>query len=244
MSLARSILLGMSADTLFPLVTTAPRDRCAPRREPRSRVSPTRESPAGASILDRLRWEGGVRVVTTTGLTPGEIAELSAAAQSGPIEVRLSIPTPDRRLAGALEPGAPPPSLRFAALRAARRAGLAAGVIVAPLIPGVNDVEHDLERLLCEARAAGASFVAFRVSRPSERRCRELVRSLRDRYPRAAARYEVRRMLADRQPAEPSEAVERLLDRLAPRCGVALRTDRTGPAPSAGGSQTEFPFGP
>lgn len=188
-----------------------------------------------------------MRVITTTELTPRDISDLSAAARSGPIEVRLAIPTTDRRLAAALEPGAPSPSLRFAALRAARRAGLVAGVVVAPLIPGVNDVEFDLTRLLGEARAAGAAFVGFRVSCPSERRSRELVRSLRASCPRAAARFEVRRIMADRTPAEEAdapEAVARMLRRLAPRCGVALRPDPATLTPSPPCSQAEFPFAP
>lgn len=246
MSLARSILLGMTADTLFPLVATAPRDRCERRREPRRR-------PGRVPASERLRWEGGVRVLTTTDLTPADIGELSVAARSGPVEVRLAIPTPDRRLSSALEPGAPPPSLRFAALRAARRAGLAAGVVVAPLIPGVNDTEFDLVRLLDEARAAGAAFVGFRVACPSERRSRELVQSLRARCPRAAARYEVRRIMSDRQPTDDPgtteapgarESLARMLRRLAPRCGLPLRNDPAAEAPNPRGLQTEFRFAP
>lgn len=229
----------MSGATLFPLVTSASRDRCERRREPRPR-------PARVPVADRLRWEGGVGVLTTTDLTTSDLGELSAAARRGPVEVRFAVATPDRRLARALEPGAPPPSLRFAALRAARRAGLRAGVIVAPLIPGVNDVECDLDRLLAEAREAGAEFVAVRVSRPSEHRYRELVRSLRTLYPRAAARCEVHRILADRAPAEESEAARRLVERLAARRGVAWRRDRAEPERrgDAGGAQTEFSFPP
>ncbi len=166
-------------------------------------------------MIDHLRFVDGRRVLTTNvGLRTDEIVELARAARFGRIEVRYRIPTPDRRLAEILEPHAPSPYLRFASLRAARRAGLAAGVVVAPLIPGVNAHEGDLRRLFADARRAGAAFVAAEVATPSERRRAELVRELRLRYPRVAARHEVWRRTSSLSPLEERVRVEALVQSL------------------------------
>src|SRR5262245_56691912 len=118
MSLVRSSLLGMSEAFLFPEVPgPAPHPRAGPGGE--LRPAPARASvPARRSVIDGLRWSGGRRVLVTSGrLDARNLAELRRAARFGPIEVRFRIPTPDRRLAAVLDRGAPPPALRFAALR-------------------------------------------------------------------------------------------------------------------------------
>ena len=183
-------------------------------------------------------------MLTTTGLSSSEIEELKRAARFDPVEVRFRVPTPDRRLAAALEPGTPPPSLRLAGLRAARRAGLMAGVLVAPLLPGVNDIECDLARLLAEAGRSGAAFVEFGILRPTEHGSRRLVRSLRTSYPRAAARLEVRRLLASAEPSDDEVALEHMLLRLAREFGVALRANplRSSGSDAGDGAQGRFSF--
>jgi hypothetical protein len=54
----------------------------------------------------------------------------------------------------------PRPDLRFAALRKLRSAGLTAGVLCCPLLPGINDSIPALEAIVTRAAAAGASFLA------------------------------------------------------------------------------------
>jgi DNA repair photolyase len=180
-------------------------------------------------------------LTTTVGLCAAEIAELVRAARFGPIEVRFRIPTPDRRLAAVLDPRAPPPSLRFASLRAARRAGLAAGVVVAPLIPGVNTNETDLRELVARARAAGAAFVADEVVLPGRPRRDELSRVLRARYPRVAARFEVWRRTSNLPPADERARIGSLLDELRGRFGLP-REAAGSVGPPGSGSQRRFGF--
>ncbi len=222
----------MMSPTLFPDLPP-PSARCAPRDEPAPRTS---------HAVERLRFVDGRRSLTThVGLRTDEIAELARAARFGPIEVRFRIPTPDRRLADVLDPHAPSPALRFASLRAARRAGLAAGVVVAPLVPGVNDHEGDLRRIFLAARRSGAAFVDAEIALPGDARRAELARELRRRYPRVAARHEVWRRTSNLSPAAERARLDALIDDLNRRFGLPRRVD--GPVdPPGAGSQRRFAF--
>lgn len=78
----------------------------------------------------------------------GELAHYNAAA------AYLSITTLDREFARALEPRASTPELRLEAIRELTKAGVPVGVMVAPLIPGLND--HEVPAILQAAAEAGA----------------------------------------------------------------------------------------
>jgi DNA repair photolyase len=231
----------MLQTTLFEGLATPPAPRrCRPRHAP-SRRPPTAAVRA-STVIDRLRFIDGRRVLTTTcGLRPVEISELARAARFGPIEVRYRIPTPDRRLAAVLEPNAPPPSLRFASLAAARRAGLVAGVVVAPLVPGVNAHEGDLRRLFAEARRAGAAFVAAEIVFSGDARREELVRALRRLHPRIAARHEVWRRTSSRPPHEERARIDALLESLRRQFDLPREAPRDVDPPGSA-SQRRFGF--
>ncbi len=72
----------------------------------------------------------------------------------------LSIPTLDERAWRETEPHTPHPRKRIEALAELARAGIATGVLVAPLIPGVNDAPEQVEPLLELIGEAGAGSVA------------------------------------------------------------------------------------
>jgi DNA repair photolyase len=80
----------------------------------------------------------------------GELARHEAAA------VYLSITTLDAGLARALEPRTSPPALRLEAIEALTGAGVPAGVLVAPVIPGLTD--HELPAIIAAAASAGAQY--------------------------------------------------------------------------------------
>jgi len=102
----------------------------------------------------------------------------------------LSIPFADDELSRKIEPHAPPPARRFEALRRLREAGVQVGVMVAPIIPGLND--RDVPAILARAAengAASAGFIALRL--PGNVRDVFLDR-LREALPLRAARVEAR----------------------------------------------------
>ena len=100
-----------------------------------------------------------VAIVTKSALVTRDIDILSRMAEKGLAKVALSITTLDRRMARAMEPRASTPSLRLKALSDLNEAGIPTSVMVAPVIPALND--HEIERILDSARGAGASEAGF-----------------------------------------------------------------------------------
>ncbi len=71
----------------------------------------------------------------------------------------LSIPTLDQKAWRATEPHTPSPRARLEAVAELNRAGIPTGVLIAPLMPGINDAPEQVEPLLEAARAAGATSI-------------------------------------------------------------------------------------
>ncbi|HYB23360.1 MAG TPA: hypothetical protein VED41_06155 [Solirubrobacteraceae bacterium] len=72
----------------------------------------------------------------------------------------LSIPTLDEKAWRATEPHTPSPRARLEAVAELNRAGIPTGVLIAPLMPGINDAPHQIEPLLELATQAGATNIA------------------------------------------------------------------------------------
>ncbi len=72
----------------------------------------------------------------------------------------LSIPTLDEKVWRETEPHTPSPRARLEAVAELNRAGIPTGVLIAPLMPGINDAPHQVEPLLERAAEAGATNIA------------------------------------------------------------------------------------
>ena len=75
------------------------------------------------------------------------------------ISACLSVPTLDEKAWRATEPHTPNPRARLEAVAELNRAGIPTGVLVAPLMPGINDAPEQLEPLLASAAEAGATSI-------------------------------------------------------------------------------------
>ena len=95
-----------------------------------------------------------VTIVTKSALVTRDIDILAAMAERGLAKVAISVTTLDRRLARVMEPRAATPERRLAAIASLAQAGIPAGVMVAPIIPGLTC--HELEGILERAKQAGA----------------------------------------------------------------------------------------
>jgi DNA repair photolyase len=71
----------------------------------------------------------------------------------------LSIPTLDQRAWRATEPRSPSPTARLEALAQLSAAGIRTGVLVAPLMPGINDAPDQVREVVALATKAGASYI-------------------------------------------------------------------------------------
>jgi DNA repair photolyase len=105
-------------------------------------------------VLAELR--NPVMIVTKNRLVTRDADLLAELARHDAVSVLISLTTLDPALHRVMEPGSSAPRLRLAALEALAAAGVPAGVLVAPVIPGLTD--HEVPALLEAAAGAGARF--------------------------------------------------------------------------------------
>jgi DNA repair photolyase len=85
---------------------------------------------------------------------------MKEVAQVAPIQASLSVPTLEEKAWRATEPHTPNPRARIEAVAELNRAGIPCGVLVAPLMPGINDAPEQVERILELCAEAGATHVS------------------------------------------------------------------------------------
>ena len=114
------------------------------------------------SLLDVLVRYSGLRigVVTKSRLIERDIDLLVEVNRRNTLVLHLTITLPDAALARILEPRAPRPDLRFAAVRTLRTAGLTPGILCSPLLPGFTDTPETLDAMASRVLEARASFFA------------------------------------------------------------------------------------
>ena len=119
-------------------------------------------------ILEVLaECEHPLTIVTKSALVERDLDLLAPMARKNLVKVFVSIGTLDRVLARKLEPRAASPQRRLDVLKALADAGVPCGVVVAALIPALND--RTLEHVLEQAAKAGAQEAAYVILRlPNE----------------------------------------------------------------------------
>ena len=98
-------------------------------------------------------------LITKNALVTRDLDLLAPLARENLVRVHFSVTSLDNRLSAALEPRASAPHSRLRAIRALREAGVPVGVMVAPVIPWVND--NEIEAVLEAVRAAGADSAGY-----------------------------------------------------------------------------------
>src|SRR5262245_56226106 len=136
-------------------------------------------------ILEVLeRYGHPVGIVTKSALVLRDLDILARMAQRNLVKVALSVTTLDPHLARVMEPRAATPARRLDALGKLVAAGVPASVMVAPVIPALNDAE--IERILDAAAALGvreAGYVLLRLPLEVRDLFREwLMANFPDRY--------------------------------------------------------------
>jgi DNA repair photolyase len=111
-------------------------------------------------VLEALHEaETPVSVLTKSPLVLRDIDQYVEMAKAAGASVNLSVPTLDEKVWRATEPHTPHPRARLEAVAEFNRQGVSSGVLVAPLMPGINDAPEQVEPIVEIAREAGASFV-------------------------------------------------------------------------------------
>jgi DNA repair photolyase len=136
---ARTMALGSNTDPYQPVERTLKLTR------------------AVLQVLDRYNHPVGI--VTKSAGVLRDLDILASMAKRRLVRVYLSVTTLDAALARKMEPRAAAPARRLQAIAELTRAGVPAGVMVAPMIPGLNDAE--MEKIVEAASRAGARHAAY-----------------------------------------------------------------------------------
>ena len=142
-----------------------------------------------ACLEELAKREGlSISIITKSNQIVRDIDILQRIATKSALTVNITITTLRPRLARLLEPRAPRPDLRLAAVKQLRQAGLAVGVSASPLLPGINEAE--LEAVAAASKEAGAQWFFSGVLFLMPSSAKQFVPFIRHRFPKLAKQYE------------------------------------------------------
>ncbi len=190
-------------------------------------------------MLEVIAEGGGRRLgLTTKSDLVGRDADLlGAIARRNAVNVHVSVTTLDEDLARQLEPFAPRPALRLAAIETLTRAGVPVTVLCAPVLPLINDREASLEAICAAGAAAGATSFhasALFLRSPSKE---VFLRFIDERFPQLARRYRERYERAAYLSGAYPETLRARVAAVRARQGMARRTREAAPPEWPGGGQ-------
>ena len=109
------------------------------------------------------QFRNPVAIITKNRLVTRDLDLLGELATHNAAAVNISVTSLDSKLQRVLEPRTSLPEARLEAISQLRAAGIPAGVMVAPIIPGLTD--HEVPRILEACAKAGAQFAGYTIVR-------------------------------------------------------------------------------
>jgi DNA repair photolyase len=98
-------------------------------------------------------------ILTKSPLVLRDVDLLRQIAEVAEVSACLSVPTLDEKAWRATEPHTPNPRARLEALAELNRQGIPTGILIAPLMPGINDAPEQVEQIVALAAEAGAVHI-------------------------------------------------------------------------------------
>lgn len=142
-------------------------------------------------IWEALRdAENPCSILTKSPLLLRDLDLMKEIAAVTDISACLSVPTLDEKVWRATEPHTPHPRARLEAVAELNRNGIPTGVLMAPLIPGINDAPEQVEKIVEIATEAGATYIGGQTLFLSTAVRRIFMDWLRDYRPDLVPRYE------------------------------------------------------
>ncbi len=108
-------------------------------------------------------WHTPVGIVTKGPLAVRDADVMQDVAKRAGCTIYFSVPSVDEEAWEKLEPGTAPPLQRLRAVRQLRDAGIDAGVLMAPIVPGISSSHEALERTVKAIADHGAAFMGVNV---------------------------------------------------------------------------------
>jgi DNA repair photolyase len=144
-----------------------------------------------ACLEELAKREGlSVSIITKSNQIVRDIDILKVIAGKSALSINITVTTLKPRLARLLEPRAPRPDLRLAALRELRDAGLHVGLSASPLLPGITDQDGEMESVAKAAKDAGAEWFFSGVLFLMPASARQFLPFIREKFPKLAKQYE------------------------------------------------------
>lgn len=177
------------------------------------------------SVLEELAlYEGyDISIVTKSNLVVRDADVLQRVAERNKVYVNLTVTTLDHRLAHLLEPRAPRPDLRLAAVRDLNRAGVPAGVICAPVIPGITDGVRELDALVKATKEHEGRYIYANPLFLKPCSAKVFMPFLEREFPHLVAKY--RERFADKAFVSPAyrKRISELMRKLRQKYGIGVR---------------------
>ena len=150
------------------------------------------------AILETLRQYRGLHlgIITKSPLIARDTALLAYLSTMHRVTISISLASTDSTLLRRLEPRTPAPHARLRAMKKLTDAGVRAGLLIAPILPGITDGTDALRKLVHAAKASGAAWVAGSALRMNAATRATLIPWLERERPDLAERY--RRHYGDR----------------------------------------------
>jgi DNA repair photolyase len=143
-----------------------------------------------ACLEELAKREGlSISIITKSNQIVRDIDILKVIASKSALSINITVTTLKPRLARLLEPRAPRPDLRLAALRELRDAGLHVGLSASPLLPGITDQDGEMESLAKAAKDAGAEWFFSGVLFLMPASARQFLPFIREKFPKLAKQY-------------------------------------------------------
>jgi DNA repair photolyase len=184
-----------------------------------------REFGATRSILEKMvKREGlSVSITTKSNQVVRDIDLLKRISERSSLTVNLSITTLRAPLARTLEPRAPRPDLRLGAVRELRDAGISAGVLAMPIVPGITDAPEDLDALAKAARDAGAQWFAGNVLYLRSASLKHFMDFIGGQFPKLVRQYETWYVRHGNAPDSYRKEITTLVEGLRDKYGLGSR---------------------
>lgn len=204
------------------------------------------------SVLEALLgWRGlKLAIITKSPLILRDLPLLQQLAKRHEFTVNISLASLDSPLLRRIEMRSPAPHARLRALKRLTAGGIHAGILIAPILPGITDSKPALEALMAAGKEAGACYVVGSALRLGSAARTRFLPHLDQEFPELAERYRRHFERKDRPDRSYTDALAQRLERLQLKYGFPVkegmrrrrqlegRAAPTGPADDASEQET------
>jgi DNA repair photolyase len=196
------------------------------------------------TILEEFSRHSGLElgIVTKSNLVVRDVEVLREIGKRNRVLVNITITTMNADLARILEPRAPRPDLRMEAVKKLNAEGVRAGVICAPVLPGITDAPRDLEALVRATAEAGGAYISANSLFLKPCSAAVFLPFLEKEFPQLAESY--RKRFQDRAFVSQSfsKRLSELMKRLRAKYGVGSRSERHADSSVSSEEDQQFKF--